>query len=108
MPGVDFVVAPSSSSYVSTLGDPIEFGSSAELVADVQSWVNNPAQNFGWMLSSQQEDLAKTARSFASRESGFGPVLLIEFIPVPEPGVWALGAAALLVVIARRRKNPSS
>lgn len=105
MPGVDFVAAPSSSSYVSILGDPIEFGSTAELVADVQFWVNNPAQNFGWMLSSQEENVAKTARSFASRESGFGPVLMLEFLPVPEPGLWTLGAVALALAAWKRKKN---
>lgn len=105
LPGVDFVAAPSSSSYVSSLGDPIEFGSTAELVGDVQFWVNNPSQNFGWMLSSQQEDVAKTARSFASRESGFGPVLLVEFIPVPEPGLWSLSALALALAAWKQKKD---
>ncbi|MFM1770426.1 MAG: hypothetical protein RJA22_2955 [Verrucomicrobiota bacterium] len=105
LPGVDFLSTASSSSFVSLIGDPIEFGSTTALISDVQFWANNPSQNFGWMLSTQQEDLAKTARSFASRESGFGPVLTIEFIPVPEPGLWTLAAAALLLVTARRKKG---
>lgn len=104
-PGVDFVAAASANSFVGQVGDPVEFGPASGLTADVQWWLDNPGLNFGWMLSSQEENTLRTARSFASRESGFGPVLTIEFMPVPEPATAALctlGGLALLAVVRRR------
>jgi len=52
------------------------------LVSDVQSWVDNPAGNFGWLLASQAEESARSARGFGSRESGAnGGVLMVNYIP---------------------------
>ena len=35
------------------------------LVADVQLWVNNPSQNFGWLLTSRAETSLRSVRGFA-------------------------------------------
>jgi glucose/arabinose dehydrogenase len=52
------------------------------LVADVQSWLANPEQNFGWMLRSALDGTPYTARGFYSRESGIGvPVLEVGYTP---------------------------
>jgi hypothetical protein len=51
------------------------------IVADAQFWLANPGQNFGWLLTSQSEGSARTARGFASRENGFSapPTLRIGY-----------------------------
>jgi spore coat protein A len=56
--------------------------SSAELVADVQLWLNNPATNFGWLVRGG-EGTTKTARRFDAREvatASLRPVLQVNFI----------------------------
>jgi hypothetical protein len=45
------------------------FPSTATLVADVQGWLRDPATNHGWLLRSQSENILRTARHFASRET---------------------------------------
>jgi hypothetical protein len=44
------------------------WGSTADMVADVQSWLDNPQDNFGWMLRGN-EGVAASAKRFDSRES---------------------------------------
>ena len=56
--------------------------SSAQMIADVQSWLDNSASNFGWLVLGD-ESAAATAKRFDTRESASPPVLTIEFIPVP-------------------------
>lgn len=49
------------------------WGSTDEMVADVQSWVDNPENNFGWILIGN-EDVAKSAKRFDSRENPNGNI----------------------------------
>ncbi|MGH7613747.1 MAG: hypothetical protein ACREMW_06870 [Gemmatimonadales bacterium] len=44
------------------------WGSTAQLVADVQGWLADPASNFGWILIGDESATA-TAKQFDSRES---------------------------------------
>ena len=55
----------------------------------------------------ESEEAGKTARSFASRESGFGPELTVNFVTVPEPSVLSLAGLFLagLAFVARRRRS---
>ena len=70
------------------------FGSTPALVADVQSWVDNPNANFGWLLISEGEGIPQTARHFATREdTNNAPVLSIIY-SAPQP------AAAVAVTIS--------
>jgi hypothetical protein len=39
------------------------------MVADVQDWVSNPINNYGWILICELEELEKSVRKFASREA---------------------------------------
>lgn len=58
--------------------------SGAGLVSDVQLWVGNSSQNFGWLLQSQDEATVRTVRGFASRENGANvPTLQIGYTPPP-------------------------
>jgi hypothetical protein len=72
---VDYSSTQAGTNFVTGLGSYL-FGSSSNLVADVQSWVANPATNFGWMLRSLAEATAFSNRRFASREDSLNPPLL--------------------------------
>ena len=81
-PGGDFAAAPSASTEVAGPG-LYRWGSTPELVADVQSWLDEPSNNHGWLLVGN-EQAASTAKRFESRESAevaLRPILLIEFGP---------------------------
>jgi hypothetical protein len=71
---VDYSSTQSATNFVTGLG-PYLF-SNSNLTADVQSWVTNPATNFGWMLRSLAESTAFSNRRFASREDSLNPPLL--------------------------------
>ena len=102
--GADFSAVVSSTAYVYGLGDPVEFESTPNLTADVQSWLDDPQSNHGWMLTSEDERIRKTARGFASSEDpGGGPTLMVEFTPVPEPCVLTLLSTGLVFLLGWRR-----
>lgn len=104
--GIDFALTPTAIVPVYGIADPVLIESDLALVADVQFWLNNPDQNFGWIFKAESEAIRKSARSFASREDASGgPTLVIEFTPVPEPSAWAisvLGGVMLLWSCFRR------
>lgn len=75
----DYVTKSSATRLVAGLGN-YTFASTADLVADVQAWLTSPADNFGWIVISQSESTAFTARRFASREDpNNAPTLVINF-----------------------------
>jgi hypothetical protein len=76
MQGGDFSVTVSASQAVGPLG--YYTWNSAQMVADVQSWVNNPASNFGWLVLGDESALGG-AKRFDTRESASPPVLTIEY-----------------------------
>lgn len=106
-PGGDFSPVVSASRAIAGDGSYV-FSSTANLVSDVQSWLDLPGNNFGWLLDSQSESIATTIRRFGSRDSGASaPSLSIQFTPIPEPGIaglLALGALALWWVPRRNRR----
>jgi hypothetical protein len=81
--GGDFSAAVSASQSVGAVG--MYMWSSPQMIGDVQSWLNNPATSFGWLvLGDESEPL--TAKRFDTRESASPPVLTIQYTPgVPRP-----------------------
>ena len=49
------------------------------MVADVQSWLDNPATNFGWLVLGDESMMMMTAKRFDTRESNNPPVLTIQY-----------------------------
>ncbi len=65
----DAVTTASASTAVgSTAYTPYSW-SGGGVISDVQFWLENPAQNFGWLMRSQAEGTPRTVRGFASRQS---------------------------------------
>ncbi len=88
-PGGDFVSQASASASVGSSGFAT-WSSSSQLVADVQSWLANPAENFGWLIHGN-EAVVRTARKFGSREfaaPNSRPLLTVDFTlpPARTPG----------------------
>jgi len=58
------------------------FGPTAQLIQDVQTWINAPPANFGWMLFG--DEAVQGARRFESREAtdpALRPTLHVDFNP---------------------------
>ena len=87
------------------------WGSTADMVADVQLWLDTPAQNFGWILKANNENETQSLRAFFTRNSAnadFRPSLTITY--VPEPGTltsFVLGAIGFAWIAARNRRGSS-
>ncbi|MDB6110499.1 MAG: hypothetical protein JWR69_2249 [Pedosphaera sp.] len=104
--GTDF--APDSSASALAGASTLVFNSTPGMVADVRSWLNNPSGDFGWFLMCQSESTLNTARRFASDEDalGRGPVLTIDYTPVPEPSTLSIfGLAAVGAFWSQRRRR---
>ena len=92
-----------------TLNVGYTWGSTTQLVADVQGWLNTPSSNFGWILINQDETDAKTARVFYTLQestAAFQPALAITYT-IPEPASCTLLVAGglLSLVCFRQRRN---
>ncbi len=85
MQGGDFSATVSASQVVGPVGQYT--WSSAQMVEDVQSWLDNPSSNFGWLVLGDESTNA-TSKRFDTRESASPPVLTIEYTrtaPAPRP-----------------------
>src|SRR5436305_4675214 len=86
--GGDFSATVSASQLVGAIGQYT--WNSTQMVADAQSWLDNPASNFGWLLLGD-ESTATTTKRFDTRESASPPVLTVQYIsgprilPTPRP-----------------------
>ena len=81
--GGDFSATVSASQSVGAVG--VYTWNSPPMVGDVQSWLNNPATNFGWLVLGDESEIL-TAKRFDTRESASPPVLTIQYTPgVPRP-----------------------
>lgn len=78
--GGDFASSPSEQFTVSDTGDYVISGS-VDMVADVQAWVNQGIDNFGWILIGD-ESVNQTAKRFDSKDNtneALRPVLTVEY-----------------------------
>lgn len=91
--------------------EPYEFASSPGMLADLQSWVDQPQTNFGWMIRGA-EDHEQTARRIDSREPptvANRPALTITYdmattdVPAPPWSLLLLGGT-LAAMIARKAR----
>jgi len=81
VPGEDFATEARAAVDVSGRA-AYTFASTPLLVTDVQSWIQAPENNFGWILMSRAETTPETARRFASREDPqSAPTLTLEYSP---------------------------
>ena len=104
-PGGDFVATASASRSVGGIGSYQWTGNG--LVADVQSWLDDPSGNFGWVLLGDETAVPSTKR-FNSAENlveATRPLLVVEYTAVPLPPALALMAGGLLVLTGRARRR---
>jgi hypothetical protein len=76
--GGDFSATVSASQSVGAVG--VYTWSSSQMRADVQSWLDDPADNFGWLALGDESEIL-TAKRFDTRESASPPVLTIIYRP---------------------------
>lgn len=84
----DFSTEISSSATVYGVEIFPEFASTPQMISDVRTWVDNPDLNFGWLLKTEAESTARTARRFGSREfvgidTNSPPYVEVEFVAPP-------------------------
>lgn len=82
-PGGDFVATASATTTVGSVIGFYTWGPTAGMVADVQTWLDTPATNFGWLLLGNETTMT-TAKRFNTRENSdptSRPVLIVEYVP---------------------------
>ena len=105
--GGDFSAIVSATTIVDSAFVPgfFTWGSTPEMVADVQGWLNAPATNFGWALRMATTG-PSTSKRFDSRENpnaSFRPRLVVTFTgPTDVPG----GSGAGRIVLEPNTPNP--
>jgi hypothetical protein len=106
-PGGDFVAIASASTVV-TNSSGFFLWSGDAMLADVNQWLADPAQNHGWLLRTD-ESVPQTAKRFESRDNtatAFRPALVVEYTIIPEPNT-ALLLVALVSWRSGRRRIPT-
>jgi hypothetical protein len=84
--GGDFSATVTASQSVGFPSGDFTWGSTVQMVADVQSWLDDPSNNFGWLLLND-EIVVQTARRFGSRENATvanRPLLTVEYIKIAD------------------------
>ncbi len=81
--GGDFESAASVTTNVGSNNSPYQWRSTAQMVADVRDWLDDPSGNFGWLLMGN-ESTQPTAKRFDSKDNSNAnvrPVLEVDFTP---------------------------
>ena len=101
--GGDYATTASGARAVGVVGS-YTWGSSSGMVADVQTWLDDPSSNHGWLLRNehvtvQGAPLTETAKRFATRENGTlnnRPKLVVNFTPATVVGACCDGSSCSL------------
>jgi hypothetical protein len=111
-PGGDFTATSSATVAIgTTLNAANTWGSTAQMVSDVQGWLNNPAKNFGWELVNTDEVDATTFSAFWSQvavTASLRPELVVNYTPAPEPSTLALLACGCAMVAAWKMRTKAT
>ncbi len=109
-PGGDFVAAPSATITIDgpePLGlGPATWGSTAQMVADVQAWVDDPASNFGWIVIGNETTVPQgeaSTKRFDSREAAdpaLWPRLTVGIEPQNVLEIPALSRSGLVLLVS--------
>ncbi|HEU5180197.1 MAG TPA: multicopper oxidase domain-containing protein [Candidatus Polarisedimenticolia bacterium] len=101
LPGGDYSLTASATRSVGNVGF-YTWGSTSGMVADVQSWLNTPSQNYGWIVIGT-ESVVDTSKRFATRENTgttggvtWKPRLIIDYTPQVATGGCCQGASCSL------------
>jgi len=75
------------------------------MMADVKDWLNNPSDNNGWLLKSDEEGVPRSALGFWSKDGAaatgnlaLAPTLEVYYSPIPEPQTWGMMMAGLALL----------
>jgi len=101
LPGGDFVATASATTNVGAASAYYTW-SSVQMAIDVQSWIDAPATNHGWIMIGL-ETVNQLPKLFGSGESAVAPVLSVHVTPVPEPAVFLMMSLGLGLVAWRLR-----
>lgn len=112
--GGDFVATESANLLVTQNVDTAYvWGSTPQMVSDVQGWLDGTLSNFGWLLKNDSEADTQSFRAFYTREGAleqgvpqFAPDLTVTFLAasVPEPStLWLMTLGAVLTISLLRR-----
>ena len=84
VPGGDFMGTISASKSVGGIAD-YTWGSTAQLVADVQGMLDNPSGNFGWIVRGNEASVQTSKRfdSLQNTSPSLRPKLTITYLPPP-------------------------
>jgi hypothetical protein len=99
-PGGDFAASPSASAVVGGQNGDYSW-SSAGMVTDVQSWLDSPSSNYGWILIGNEVDtrVVKRFNSDESSDANRRPELEIDFTPTAATGACCAEDGSCSVVL---------
>ena len=100
-PGGDFVATASATADSGAAGT-ITSWSSPQMVSDVQSWVDDPASNFGWIIIGPETTIQRLRRFDSSEAPVLQPKLIVQvtFPGLPTVGHIGLTATAVSLLVA--------
>ncbi len=82
-PGGDFSSTVSGSAVFGADYTNSTFNSTSQMVADVQSWLNNPSTNFGWLMLG--DETQNSGKMIGSMHSSSPPTLTIDYTAPAKP-----------------------